>query len=57
MLHFLLPTWEDSATVSLILERESLAAMIAAIAITLFFVLVRILLRWYGELHSRVFSL
>ena len=48
-LHFFLPRWEDSATISLILERESLAAMMAAITITLFFVLVRILLRWYGE--------
>ena len=54
MLHFLLPTWEDSATISLILERESAAAMIVAIA--LFLVLVRILLRSYGEKHVGIHS-
>ena len=48
-LHSLLPRWEDSATISLILERESLAAMIAAITILVFLVLVRISLGWYGE--------
>ena len=56
MLHFLLPSWEDSVTISLIMERESLAAMIAAITITLFLVLVRILLRWYGEKHLQIHS-
>jgi hypothetical protein len=56
MLHFLLPSWEDSATISLILERKSLAAMIVAITITLFLVLVRLPLRWYGEKHLGIHS-
>lgn len=49
MLNYLLPGWEDSATVSLLLERESLAAMVAAIAILLVLMLLRVSLRWYGE--------
>jgi len=48
-LHFLLSSWEDSPTISLIMERESLAAMIVAITIALFLAVVRISLRWYGE--------
>jgi hypothetical protein len=56
MLHFLLLGWGGSTTISLILERESLAAMIAAIMIALFLVLVRILLRWHGEKHMGIHS-
>jgi membrane protein YdbS with pleckstrin-like domain len=41
MLHFLLRSWEDLATISLIMERESLAVMIVAITITLFLAPVR----------------
>jgi hypothetical protein len=48
-LDFVLPGWEDSTTASLLLERESLAAMIAATVIVLFLVLLRVSLRWYGE--------
>ena len=55
-LHFLLPTWDDSTTISLIMERESLAATIIAIAIALFLCLARILLRWYGERYLRMRS-
>jgi hypothetical protein len=48
-LDFLLPGWEDSTTVSLLVERESLAAMVAVIVIVLFLGLLRVSLRWYGE--------
>jgi hypothetical protein len=40
MLGFVLSRWEDPVTISLLLEGESLAAMTAAITITLFLVLV-----------------
>jgi hypothetical protein len=56
VLHFLLPSWEDSPTISLIMERESLAAMIVAITIALFLAVVRISLRWYGEKYLRIHS-
>ena len=42
------PGWDDSMTTSLLLERESLAAMVAAIFSMMILVLVRIFLRWYG---------
>src|SRR5215469_7250104 len=47
----LIPGWDNSVTITLILERESLAALVAAIAIALFLSLLRFLLRWYGEKH------
>ena len=49
ILNKIAPTWEDSPELSLILERESLAAAIAAFAFVLAFALIRIGLRWYGE--------
>ncbi len=55
-LHFFLPGWEGSAMISLIVERESLAAMIAAIMIALFLGFVRIVLRWYGEKYLQIHS-
>ena len=48
-LDFLLPGWEDSTTVSLLVERESMAAMVAVIVVVLFLGLLRVSLRWYGE--------
>jgi len=45
----LIPGWDNSVTITLILERESLAAMVVAIA--LFLSLLRFSLRWYGEKH------
>jgi transglutaminase-like putative cysteine protease len=47
--NFLVPGWEDSVAVSLILERKSLLAMIAAMVITLILILLRFSLRWYGR--------
>jgi hypothetical protein len=45
----ILPGWEDSPTVSLLLERESLATTAAAIFLVFFLVLARLVLRWYGR--------
>lgn len=42
------PGWEDSVTASLVLERESLAATVAAIFMMMILILVRTSLRWYG---------
>ena len=42
------PGWEDSVTTSLVLERESLAAMVAAIFLVMILILVGTFLRWYG---------
>lgn len=44
-----LPGWEDSAMVSLLAERESLAVMLASILLVIFLFLLRLVLRWYGE--------
>jgi hypothetical protein len=44
-----LPTWQDSSTMSLLLERESLAALITSLFLFLFLFLFRISLRWFGE--------
>lgn len=49
LLDRLFPGWEDSTLVSLLAERESLAALCAAAALTALLVLLRIFLRWYGE--------
>lgn len=48
-LDILLPGWEDSTTMSLLLERSSLAAMVFALVLVFFFSLLRVLVRWYGE--------
>ena len=45
----LLPGWEDSSLMSLLAERESLAVMLASILLVLFLIILRFLLRWYGE--------
>jgi hypothetical protein len=45
----LMPDWENSTTVSLLAERESLVAMIAAVLLVMLLLLVRASLRWYGE--------
>lgn len=51
VLDWLLPSWEDSTAVSLLLERESLAMMVFAIIFVAFLALMRIWLRWYCENH------
>jgi Transglutaminase-like superfamily len=54
VLHFLAPGWGGSATMSLILERESFAAMIGMILIALCLGVIRVSLRWYGEKRLEV---
>jgi hypothetical protein len=49
ILNRLIPGWEDSMTMTLLVERESFAAMIAGILLVLFLLLLRYSLRWFGE--------
>jgi hypothetical protein len=49
LLDRLLPGWEDSALMSLLAERESLAVMLASFLLVLLLFLLRLVLRWYGE--------
>ncbi|MGH9706378.1 MAG: hypothetical protein ACRD5R_06435 [Candidatus Acidiferrales bacterium] len=49
VLDHILPGWEDSATMSLLLERRSFAVMTISIFFLLICILLRIALRWYGE--------
>jgi hypothetical protein len=51
VLDWLLPGWGDSTVVSLLLERKSLAMMALTITFAAFFALLRIVLRWYGEMR------
>jgi hypothetical protein len=50
----LLPRWEDSTALSLLLERESLATMVLAILLVSFLALLHVVLRWYGEKRLRL---
>ena len=45
----MLPGWEDSATTSLLAERESFAFMLVSLCLVVFLMLLRVSLRWYGE--------
>jgi hypothetical protein len=49
VLNHVLPGWEDSTTMTLLVERESFAAMIVGILLVVFFALFRYSLRWFGE--------
>lgn len=44
-----LPGWEDSESLSLLLERKSLALLVVAIFMVVWFAILRVALRWYGE--------
>lgn len=44
-----LPRSEGSVLVSLLVERESLAMMVASICLVVFLILLRFAMRWYGE--------
>ena len=48
------PTWQDSSTISLLLERESFAGFITSLLLLSFLILFRILLRWFGEIRLGV---
>lgn len=45
----ILPGWEDSTTVSLLLERKSMDEMVFAFLLVFFLMLLRTGLRWFGE--------
>ena len=48
-LNLVLPGWEDSTALSVLMERESLAVMVFAIMLLAFLAFLRTVLRWYGE--------
>lgn len=47
-LNALFPGWSDSSTVSLLLERSSLAFVALSVALVIFLMAARLLLRWYA---------
>jgi transglutaminase-like putative cysteine protease len=47
-LNALFPGWSDSSTVSLLLERDSLALLSLSVVLVVFFAAARLLLRWYA---------
>jgi hypothetical protein len=49
VLNRLVPGWQDSTGVSLLMERESLATLVVGIILIFFLALARVGLRWYGE--------
>src|ERR1700722_4019050 len=50
------PGWEDTTTVTLLVERESFAAMTVCFLLVIFLILLRACLRWYGEKRLGVHS-
>lgn len=48
------PNWEEAVDWSLLLERESFFALCVAVAMTAFFLLVRVLLGWSADNHLRI---
>jgi len=56
VLNRLLPGWENSSIVTLLVERESFAAVIASILLLIFTLLLRVSIRWYGELRLSIHS-
>jgi hypothetical protein len=48
------PHWQDSATITLFVERSSFGAMLAAILLVLFLILLRAAIRWYFEVRLGV---
>ena len=43
------PGWEDTPFMTLLVERESFAAMVSSFLLVIFLILLRTVLRWYGE--------
>ena len=50
------PGWEDTTSTTLLVERESFAAMVSSFLLLIFLILLRIALRWYGEKRLGVHS-
>lgn len=53
-LNAVFPNWEEALDWSLLLERESFLALCVAVAITAFFLLLRILLGWYADNRLKI---
>jgi hypothetical protein len=51
-----IPGWDDSATMTLLVERESFAAMVVSVLLLLLLILLRTSIRWYGENRLGVHS-
>jgi hypothetical protein len=49
LLNYVAPSWQDSAAISLVMERGELGEVILSILLVLFLVAVRLLLRWHGK--------
>jgi hypothetical protein len=49
ILNRLVPGWEDSTTMTLLVERESFAALVVGVLLVVLFALLRYSLRWFGE--------
>jgi hypothetical protein len=49
LLNRLIPGWEDSMMMTMLVERESFAAMVVSILLVVFLLLLRYSLRWFGE--------
>ncbi len=55
LLDAIFPQWQDSAAISLIVERDSLLALAATLIATLGFFCLRILLHWYANRRLYIF--
>jgi hypothetical protein len=51
-----IPGWDDSATMTLLVERESFAAMVVSVLLIILLILLRTSIRWYGENRLGVHS-
>jgi hypothetical protein len=51
-----IPGWDDSATMTLLVERESFAAMLVSVLLLILLILLRTSIRWYGENRLGVHS-
>lgn len=49
ILNRILPGWDESTFVTLLVERESFAASVASVLLVIFLLLARFFLRWFGE--------
>jgi len=49
ILERIIPSWDASPVMSLLVERESLASVVSAILLVIFLICLRIAVRWYGE--------
>jgi hypothetical protein len=50
----LLPGWDDSATMTLMLERQSFTALVISVALAMFLILLRIFLGWYADTRLKI---